>query len=185
MSRAPRPYDISDHTVMIRDSPVAWLYLSSGAPATRGAAYCARVDDVGVVRAHHDVPALRRPHRVAVGEWDRARNRAARRADGAVVLLGAVDPVRMPGVDRGVVELGRRLVVDGRPRLAPSKETHAPPSLPSIMRWGSRGSIHRSWLSLWGVVIMVKSGPRRPIATPVSAGHMVSARVGWAKIWCG
>ena len=41
----------------------------------------------------------------------------------------------------------------------PLNETQAPPSLPSTIRRGSRGSIHRSWLSPWGVVISVKVVP--------------------------
>ena len=103
---------------MMRDSPVAWLYLRSAPPPPGGAADCAGVDDVGVVGAHGYVPALGGAHGIAVGEWDCALWRAARRADRAVVLLGGVDAVGMPGVDGGVVELGGRLVVYGRPRLA-------------------------------------------------------------------
>ena len=67
---------------------------------------------------------------------------------------------------------------------APSKETDAPPSLPSTILLGSRGSIHRSWLSLWVVVMIVKDRPPlSDLKAWMARIHIVSALVGWAKMW--
>ena len=41
----------------------------------------------------------------------------------------------------------------------PLKLTQAPPSLPSIIRQVSFGSIHSSWLSPWGVLTPVNVRP--------------------------
>ena len=85
----------------------------------------AGVDDVRVVRPDGDVAALGEADRVAVLPRDALLvGLAARHADGAVVLLRRVDPIGPLVVRRDVVELGRRLVVDCRPRPA-GVEGHA------------------------------------------------------------
>ena len=88
------------------------------AAAAGGAADGSGVDDVRIVGAHLDVAALRVADRVAVAHADDALVRAAGHADGGVVLLRAVDPVRNAGVGGDVVELRGRLVVDRRPGVA-------------------------------------------------------------------
>ena len=99
--------------------------------AARRAADCPGEDDVRVLGVDGDVPALRAPHRVAVGPRNRPRVRAARHADRAVVLLGGVDPVGKLVVGGEVVELRRELVVDRRPGLA-AVERHARPAVVAL-----------------------------------------------------
>ena len=89
-------------------------------PAPDGAAD----DDGGVARLHRDVAALAAARLHPVGRGDRAAVGLARQADRPVVLLRAVDPVRLLVVRAHVVELRGRLVVDGRPRLR-AVERHA------------------------------------------------------------
>src|SRR5207247_3383270 len=64
------------------------------------------------------IASLSPTHGEAVGRGDAGDRRAARHRHGGVVLLRAVDAVRRLGVGDHVIELGRRLVVDGRPALA-------------------------------------------------------------------
>ena len=60
--------------------------------------------------------------------------------NGGVVLLRSVDTVGKLVVGGHMIELCRELVVDGGNQESPPlKVTQAPPSLPSIMRWGLSG----------------------------------------------
>ena len=66
----------------------------------------------------------------------------------------------------------------------PLKETQAPPSLPSIMRRGSAGSIHRSWLSPCGADTVVKVLPASvDFQAARLSTHTVSASCGSANTW--
>ena len=69
-------------------------------------------NDVGVVGPDSDVRALAAADRVALGGGNEAGGAPAGRCDGGVVLLAGVGPVGIAGVQRHVVELSRRLVVD-------------------------------------------------------------------------
>ena len=73
-------------------------------------------------------------------------------ADRGIVLLRAVEPIRVLVVDGDVIELCGELVVDGRPGVAAVvRHTGAAVvALNHALRVG--GSIHRSWLSPCGVV---------------------------------
>ena len=82
------------------------------------AAGVGRVDDVGIGRLDGDLAALGQADGVAVLPGDDALDRAAGDADGAVVLLRAVDAVRRLVVGDDRVELGGGLVVYGAPGLA-------------------------------------------------------------------
>ena len=75
-----------------------------------------REHDVGVVRPHRDVSSLTTADLVALGPQDPAQRGSRRRRDRGVVLLRGVQPVGGLGVRGDVVVLGRRLVVDARPR---------------------------------------------------------------------
>ena len=88
----------------------------TAAPA--GAADGARVDHVAVLGVHGDVAALREADPIAVVPGDEAAPRAARHADGRVVLLRGVNAVGELVVDVDVVELPGRLVEDGREGVA-------------------------------------------------------------------
>ena len=68
-------------------------------------------EDLRVARVGLCPAALAAARRVPVGRPDRAAGDGARDRDVAVVLLGAVEPVRKAVVGSEAVELGRRLVV--------------------------------------------------------------------------
>ncbi len=76
----------------------------------------AGVHGVRVERIGDDRAPLPPEHRIPVERRDRAEVAAAARADGAGVLLRAVDPVRERVVDGEVVDLLGRLVVPRAPR---------------------------------------------------------------------
>ncbi len=105
----------------------------------------AGVDDLRIARVGRDPAALAAAHVVPVLLGDAAAGGAAGDAHGGVVLLRAVDVVREIVVERHAVELRgglvHRCVDQVRP---PSLVMVAPPSLPSIMRCGLSGAIHRS-----------------------------------------
>ena len=102
-------------------------------PTAWRAADGADVDDVRVIWLGGDVAALCGARRVTVSPCDRAVARLARHRDAGVVLLGAVDEVRILVVYGDVVrilvvygdvvDLRSRLVVDARPRL-PGVQRH-------------------------------------------------------------
>src|SRR5438132_4662334 len=75
-------------------------------------------DDVRIVRADRDVTCLAAADRERVRRGDPGDGRAARDGHGGVVLLRAVDAIRRLRVGDHVIELGRRLVVDGGPAFA-------------------------------------------------------------------
>ena len=76
------------------------------------------VDDVRVGGLDGHLAALRQADGVAVVPRDDPLDRAAGNADGAVVLLRAVDAVGRLVVGDDGVQLGRGLVVYGAPRIA-------------------------------------------------------------------
>ena len=78
----------------------------------------AAVDDVRVERVGGDVGVLVGADADPVAKRDLAAVAAAGGADGAALLLAAVDPVGKLVVGRDVVELGRGLVVPGAPGAA-------------------------------------------------------------------
>ena len=87
-------------------------------PAHAGPAADGATDDDGrVARLDRDVAALAAARLNPVGRGDRPAVGLARQADRPVVLLRAIDPVRLLVVRAHVVELRGRLVVDARPRL--------------------------------------------------------------------
>ena len=83
--------------------------------AAGGGADGADVDDLRVVGADDDVAALAAAGEVAVAPGDAGVVDAAGHGQAGVVLLRAVDVVRIPGVGGEVIELGGRLVEDRRP----------------------------------------------------------------------
>ena len=72
--------------------------------------------DLRIVGSHRDVPGLAAADLVAVLPEDAAQRDAGRRRDRRVVLLRRVEAIRRPRVGGDVVVLGRRLVVERRPR---------------------------------------------------------------------
>ena len=78
----------------------------------------AAVDDVGIERIGRDVAVLLDADRVPVAKRDRAVVAAAGDAGRSALLLAAAHAVRERVVGVDVVELRRRLVVPGAPRLA-------------------------------------------------------------------
>src|SRR5712691_2557283 len=64
---------------------------------------------------HRDVPAFRGANGIAVTPGDRALIGAGRHADGGIVLLRTIHPIRELVVSGDMVELRGELVVDGRP----------------------------------------------------------------------
>src|SRR5205807_7330804 len=75
-------------------------------------------DHVRVIGPDRDVARLASSDREAVGCGDAGDRRTARHGHGGVVLLRAVDAIRRLRVGDHVIELGRRLVVDGGPAFA-------------------------------------------------------------------
>src|SRR5438093_12807484 len=86
-------------------------------PIARAGADGAADDDGRIARLHRDVAALAAARLDPVDRGDRAAMRLARKADGPVVLLRAVDAIGPLIVGAHVIELRGRLVVDRRPRL--------------------------------------------------------------------
>ena len=91
---------------------------------------------------------------------DGAAMRLARQAHRPVVLLRAVDRGTAPGRRRTRGRTARSAGCRSWTTTAPPLNvTHAPPSLPSIIRRGFAGSIQRSWLSPCGVATSPKVLP--------------------------
>ncbi len=94
------------------------------APVAGAGADGAAHDDVRIAGLHRDVAALAAAGLHPLRRRDGAAMRVARHPHRPVVLLRAVDVVRLLVVRAHVVELRGRLVVDRRPRL-PAVEAHA------------------------------------------------------------
>ena len=83
--------------------------------ASRRASHGSGDNDVGVLGVDGDVAALRIADGVAVAPGNGSFVGSGRNGDGRIVLLRAVYPVRELIVGGHVVELGGKLVVNGRP----------------------------------------------------------------------
>ena len=109
------------HQLNLVGPPVIALQRARAAGA---GAHGAAIDDVGILRMHRDEAALAGARIAAIPQRDRAPHPGAGRADRRVVLLRAIDAVRILVVDVDPVELPGQLVVDRRPGFA-AVERHA------------------------------------------------------------
>ncbi len=107
--------------------------------AGQEALVAAGVDDVRVVRSNRDVAGLATADFVPLRQGDGVVVGAAGHAHRGVVLLGAVDAVGRPGVDRDVVELSGGLVVEGGPGEATVEGDGAAAVVPEDHPLGIRG----------------------------------------------
>ena len=75
----------------------------------------ASVNMLGILPVERDVRAFATAHRIPILPTDAWPGDAAGNADAGVVLLTAVDPIRKAVVGIDAIELGRGLILSGRP----------------------------------------------------------------------
>src|SRR5581483_1681954 len=90
----------------------------------------ARVDDIGIIWPDRDIAAFATTDIVPIGLRNARPGRAIGHADGGVVLLRPVDAVGNLVIRRDMVELGRGLIIWGRPALAAIEGDAGPAIVP-------------------------------------------------------
>ena len=120
INRAPPRIDLRPYRYQA-DLLCAMVVALERAAAAGRTAHRAYVDDVGVLGVHGDITAFACAGRVTITPRDRTFFGRAGYADTGVVLLGAIDTVRVLVVYCYMVKLAGELIIDGGPGRAAVK----------------------------------------------------------------